>query len=215
MNDILRYMPVFAEGLWGTVQIALVCLCASLPLGLLIGMGRYSRNWYWAVPSRIYVEVFRNTPVLVLIMWFFFAFPTIAPFDVDAYTAATLALTLNSSAFFAEVFRAGIQSLSRGQWDAAKALGMSYRWQMQRVILPQAIKRMIPAITNRWIELFKLTSLASVIAYQDLIHTAKLISSAYFNPVQTFTIAALIYFAMIYPMVRMLYFIEAKLKRSE
>jgi len=148
-------------------------------------------------------------------MWFFFAFPTIAPFDVDAYTAATLALTLNSSAFFAEVFRAGIQSIGRGQWDAAKALGMSYRWQMQRVILPQAIKRMIPAITNRWIELFKLTSLASVIAYPDLIHTAKLIASAYFNPVQTFTIAALIYFAMIYPMVRMLYFIEAKLKRGD
>lgn len=215
MQDLLRMAPVFADGLLGTIRIALVCLCLSIPAGLLVGAGRRSQHWFVAGPARAYVEVFRNTPVLVLIMWFYFAFPTVAPFEVNAYTAATLALALNSSAFFAEIFRAGIQSISKGQWDAAKALGMSYRVQLQRIILPQAIRRMVPAFANRSIELVKLTSLASTIAYHEVIHTSKLISSAYYNPVETFSIAALIYFALIYPMVRAIYWIEGRLKRSD
>ena len=161
MQYALQLVAVLAIGALETIKIAVVALAISLPVGLIVGAGRYSRVKYFRWPATGFVETFRNIPVLVSIMWFFFAFPMLVPFEISAYTAAVLALSLNTSAFFAEIFRAGIQSISPGQWDGARALGMSYRDQMQRIILPQAIRRMVPAFTNRWIELCKLTALAS------------------------------------------------------
>lgn len=216
MNPLLlQLLPVFAAGLWATFRLAFAALCLALPIGLLVGAARTARRRVLSWPARLYVEVFRNTPVLVLIIWFFFAFPTLVPLEIDPFTAAWLALSLNSGAFFAEIVRAGIQSIPRGQWDAAKALGMTYSRQMRRVILPQALKRMVPAITNRWIELFKLTALAATIAYPELLHTARLIASAYYNPLQSFTIAALGYFVLIYPMAQGSFWVERRLRRNE
>jgi polar amino acid transport system permease protein len=152
-------------------------------------------NW----PATAFVEIFRNTPVLVQIMWFFFAFPIISPFDINAFTAAALGLTLNTVAFSSEIYRAGIQSIHKGQWEAAKALGMNYSQQMGRIILPQAVRRMIPAFMNRAVELVKMTSLASVIAYGELMHQAKTISTIEFNPIEMYTSVALIFFVLIFP----------------
>jgi len=154
--------------------------------------------FYW--PATAFVEVFRNTPVLVQIMWFFFAFPIIAPFDINSFTAAALGLTLNTAAFSSEIYRAGLQSIHKGQWEAAKALGMSYPQQMRRIILPQSIRRMLPAFMNRSIELFKMTSLASVIAYGELMYQAKAVSTIEFNPIEMYTSVALIFFAILFPM---------------
>lgn len=186
-------------GLQNTVLLGATCLVLGLFFGLFVGAARYSRNPVFHWPATAFVEVFRNTPVLVQIMWFFFAFPIISPFEIDAFTAATLGLTLNTTAFSAEIYRAGIQSIHRGQWEAAKAIGMSYLQQMRRIILPQAIRRMIPAFMNRAVELMKMTSLASVIAYGELMHQAKTISTIAFNPIEMYTAVALIFFAMIYP----------------
>jgi|TARA_B100000795_G_C22374511_1_gene277346 polar amino acid transport system permease protein len=133
-------------------------------------------------------------------MWFFFAFPIIAPFRIDAFTAASLGLTLNTIAFSSEIYRAGLQSIAKGQWEAGKALGMSYSEQMRRVILPQSIRRMLPAFMNRAVELFKMTSLASVIAYGELVYQAKVISTIEFNPIETYTTVALVFFAVLFPM---------------
>src|SRR5262249_44186624 len=141
-STVLGNWPILGRGLIGTLELTASSLAAGIVLGLLIGTGRYSRNRLLHWPATVYVELFRNTPVLVQIMWFFFAFPILAPFAVSAYTAAALALTLNTSAFAAEIFRAGIQSIGPGQWDAARALGMTYPQQIRRVILPQAVKRM-------------------------------------------------------------------------
>lgn len=186
-------------GLVNTVKLAAVCLSLGLFFGLFVGMARYSRNRLMNWPATAFVEVFRNTPVLVQIIWFFFAFPIIAPFDVNAFTAAALGLTLNTIAFSAEIYRAGIQSISPGQWEAARALGMTYGAQMRRIILPQAIRRMLPAFMNRAVELVKMTSLASVIAYGELMHQAKTISTITFNPIEMYTAVALIFFILIAP----------------
>src|SRR5450759_4442767 len=202
MLHIIQLATVLALGAVGTIKIAIVALVISLPLGLIVGAARYSRAKYLRWPATAFVETFRNIPVLVSIMWFFFAFPILVPFEISVYTAATLALSFNTSAFFAEIFRTGIQSISPGQWDGARALGMSYRNQMQRIILPQAIRRMIPAFTNRWIELCKLTALASTISYHDLMYMTKTIANDYYNPVEMYSICGLIYLAIIYPMVR-------------
>jgi polar amino acid transport system permease protein len=188
---------------------------AGLALGLLVGAARYSRNRLWHWPATAYVELFRNTPVFVQIMWFFFAFPIVAPFAVSPYTAATLALSLNTSAFTAEIFRAGIQSIGPGQWDAARALGMSYPQQLRRVILPQAVKRMLPAFTNRGLELLKMTSLASAVAFPELLYAARTIAAAHFNPIEAYTSVALIYFAMAWPLTQLVYAVERTLRRQE
>src|SRR5262249_28137577 len=108
---VLGNWPILAKGLLGTLELTAASLTAGLVLGLVIGAGRYSRSRLLHWPATAYVEVFRNTPVLVQIMWFFFAFPIVAPFAVSAYTAAALALTLNTGAFAAEIFRAGIPSI--------------------------------------------------------------------------------------------------------
>ena len=205
MQHTWDFSAVFANkqllllGLQNTVLLGATCLALGLFFGLFVGAARYARNLVLHWPATAFVEVFRNTPVLVQIMWFFFAFPIISPFEIDAFTAATLGLTLNTTAFSAEIYRAGIQSIHRGQWEAAKAIGMSYAQQMRRIILPQAIRRMIPAFMNRAVELMKMTSLASVIAYGELMHQAKTISTIAFNPIEMYTAVALIFFAMIYP----------------
>jgi polar amino acid transport system permease protein len=213
--SVLGNWQILARGLVGTFQLAVASLGAGLALGLLVGAGRYSRNRLLHWPATAYVEVFRNTPVLVQIMWFFFAFPIIAPFQVSAYTAAALALSLNTGAFAAEIFRAGIQSISRGQWDAARALGMSYPQQLRRVILPQAVKRMLPAFTNRGLELLKMTSLASAIAFPELLYAARTIATVHFNPIEAYTSVALIYLAIAWPLTQLVYAVERTLRRQE
>jgi polar amino acid transport system permease protein len=197
---ILANWNVLARGLVGTVQLASVCLLAGLAMGLPVGAARYSRNPLFNWPATAFVEVFRNTPALVQIMWFFFAFPIVAPFRVDAFTAAATALSLNTAAFSAEIYRGGIQSIAPAQWEAGRALGMGYLQLMRRVILPQAVRRMIPAFTNRGIELVKMTTLASTIAFAEVLHEGKTLASIHFNPIETYTVVALLFFAMVYPL---------------
>ncbi|HAB37206.1 MAG TPA: ABC transporter permease [Rhodobacteraceae bacterium] len=199
-SSILLYKQLFWIGLQNTVILGSVCLVLGLFFGLFVGAARFSGKLWLYYPATVFVEVFRNTPVLVQIMWFFFAFPIIAPFRIDAFTAASLGLTLNTIAFSSEIYRAGLQSIAKGQWEAGKALGMSYSEQMRRVILPQSIRRMLPAFMNRAVELFKMTSLASVIAYGELVYQAKVISTIEFNPIETYTTVALVFFAVLFPM---------------
>lgn len=214
-SSVFANPQLLGVGLVNTVKLALICLLLGLLLGLFIGMARYSRNplLYW--PATVFVEVFRNTPALVQIMWFFFAFPILVPININAFTAATLGLSLNTAAFCAEIYRGGIQSLAPGQWEAGKALGMNYTQQLRRVILPQAIKRMLPAFTNRGVELIKMTSLASVIAFAELIHQAKSMSTIYFNPIESYTVVALIFFALIYPFVLLVHRLERQMRQSD
>jgi polar amino acid transport system permease protein len=146
-------------------------------------------------------------------MWFFFAFPIVSPFAIDAFSAAALALTLNTAAFSAEIYRGGIQSIAPTQWQAGKALGMTYAQTMRRVILPQAVRRMLPAFTNRGIELAKMTTLASTIAFAELLHEAKTLSAIAFNPIEAFTAVALIFFVLIYPLTLLVQRMELRLPR--
>ena len=210
-STIIAYKALLLVGLQNTVILGVTCLVLGLFFGIFVGAARYSRNpvFYW--PSTAFVEVFRNTPVLVQIIWFFFAFPIISPFEINAFTAAALGLTLNTTAFSSEIYRAGIQSIDRGQWEAAKALGMGYIDQMRRIIMPQAVKRMIPAFMNRAVELMKMTSLASVIAYGELMHQAKTISTIAFNPIEMYSAVALLFFALIYPAALLVQRLEQRL----
>ena len=176
-------------GALGTLRIFAICLVLGLSFGLVVGLGRLFASdacFYW--PATAFVEFFRNTPVLVQILWFYFALPILLPFQISPLAAAALGISLNSAAFSAEIYRGGIQSIDRGQWDGARALGMTAAQAMRRIILPQALRRMMPALTNRGIEIFKMTTLASAIAYVELLQQGKLIASLNFNPIEAYTV---------------------------
>jgi polar amino acid transport system permease protein len=129
--------------------------------------------------------------------------------------AAALGISLNSAAFSGEIFRAGIQSIERGQWEGAQALGMRHAQAMRRIILPQAIKRMLPALTNRAIEIFKMSTLASAVAYVELLQQGKLIASLNYNPIEAYTVIALLFFAFLYPLVQATYVLERWMRRGD
>lgn len=202
-------------GAAGTLRIFAICLVLGLSLGLVVGLGRYARTKWLYLPATVFVEFFRNTPVLVQILWFYFALPILLPFEISPLTAAALGISLNSAAFSAEIYRAGIQSIDTGQWDGARALGMRWDQAMRRIVLPQAIKRMLPALTNRAIEIFKMTTLASAVAYVELLQQGKLIASLNYNPIEAYTAVAAIFLVFLWPLVQFTYVLERRLKRDE
>ncbi|MDP6081562.1 MAG: amino acid ABC transporter permease, partial [Arenicellales bacterium] len=206
---------LLAIGLLGTFKIFIVTCVIGLSLGLLVGIGRYSRAWSIRLPAAVFVEFFRNTPVLIQIIWFYFALPILVPFEINAFTASVMGIALNTAAFSADIYRGGIQSIDRGQWDGGRAIGMSYLQTMRRVIIPQAIKRMLPPLTNRGIEVFKMSTLASIVAYAETIHQAKLISESYFNPIESFSVVALLFFVVLFPIVQVTYLLERRFGKSD
>ena len=213
--SVFEYWDVLLIGLVGTLQLFALTVVLGLGLGLVVGMMRYSANPLVRWPAMTFVEVFRNTPVLVQIIWFFYALPVVIGIEVNAFTAAALGITLNTIAFSAEVFRGGIQSLERSQWEAGKAIGMTYGQTMRRVILPQAIKRMLPPLTSRGIEVFKMSTLASVVAYSETLNQAKLIASYEFNPIESYTVVAILFFLILLPMVQLTYVLERRFGKSD
>ena len=221
MNYRWDFASVFSNtdallaGFAGTLRIFAICLVVGLSLGLVVGLARYSKRKLFYLPASAFVEFFRNTPVLVQILWFYFAMPMLVPFEISPLTAAALGISLNSAAFSGEIFRAGIQSIERGQWEGAYAIGMSPAQAMRRIILPQALRRMMPALTNRSIEIFKMSTLASAVAYVELLQQGKLIASLNYNPIEAYTVIALIFFAVLYPLVQATYVLERKLRQSD
>jgi polar amino acid transport system permease protein len=221
MGQAWDFSTVFANsdalivGAIGTVRLFAICLVAGLGLGLLVGLARYARSRWLNMPASVFVEFFRNTPVLVQMLWFYFALPILVPFEISSLAAASLGISLNTAAFSAEIYRGGIQSIERGQWDGARAIGMGWGQAMRRIILPQALKRMTPALTNRAIEVFKMTTLASAVAYVELLQQGKLIASLNFNPIEAYTTIAVIFFVFLWPLVQFTYVLERRLSRGE
>jgi polar amino acid transport system permease protein len=213
--SVLANTDALLVGAAGTLRIFAICLVLGLSLGLVVGLGRYARNRWLYVPATAFVEFFRNTPVLVQILWFYFALPILVPFEISPLAAAALGISLNSAAFSAEIYRGGIQSIEPGQWDGARAIGMSWWQAMRRIVLPQAVKRMLPALTNRAIEIFKMSTLASVVAYVELLQQGKLVASLNFNPIEAYTAVAVIFFVFLWPLVQASYALERRLSRSE
>ena len=196
--------PVWANadllllGLWHTLQVTGTALAFGIPLGLVLALSRLSPRRVLRWPAGLVIEVFRTTPPLVQLFWFFFALPILTGIEMTPFNAAVLTFSIQSAAFFAEAFRGGIVSVERGQWEAARALGMNPRQVMRRVVLPQAVKRMLPAFLERTIELMKTTTLVATISYADLLFQANEVAQKTFRPLEVFTVAALMYFVVIY-----------------
>lgn len=214
-QSVFDHWFALAIGLGGTLKLFSACLLLGMGFGLIVALGRRSRNRAIRWLSTSFVEFFRNTPVLVQILWFYYALPILVPIEISPYVAATLGISLNSAAYAAEIYRGGIQSIEPGQWEAAKAIGMNALQILRRVVLPQAIRRILPALTNRGIEIFKMSTLASVVAYVELLQQGKLVASLNFNPLEVYTVLAVLFMLILYPLVRVTYAVERHLSRSD
>ena len=211
---LLRYMPLFWKGIAITLAYTAGTILLGLLFGLLIGLARLSPSKLVNAPLVAVIEAFRCTPLLVQIVWFYYALPVILNVQIPATLAATLVLSLYTGAFYAEIFRGGIVSIERGQWDAARALGLR-RWPMMRqVILPQAVRRMVPPFMNQSITQLKNTSLVSTIAVPDLLYQGTLITADTYRPLETYTVVALIYFALLFPATRLVQHYENRLAQA-
>jgi polar amino acid transport system permease protein len=196
---LLRYAPLFWSGILVTLFYTVATISIGLIIGLAVGLARLSRSVLLNIPLVAFIEAFRCTPVLVQIVWFYYALPVLLGIQIPATVAGIMTLSCYTGAFYAEIFRGGIISIEQGQWDAARALGLG-RWpMMRRVILPQAIRRMIPPFVNQSITQLKNTSLVSTIAVPDLLYNGTLVTADTYRPLEVYTVVALIYFALLFP----------------
>ncbi|WP_342429799.1 amino acid ABC transporter permease [Neobacillus sp. FSL H8-0543] len=195
--DILaEYAPFFLEGTLLTIGLSVAGIIIGTVLGLVIGLGKILKNKFLALPFSVYITFFRGTPLLVQIMLIHFAVVPLFLGKTHAIIAAILTLSLNSAAYIAEIFRAGIQSIDKGQMEAARSLGMTHVQAMRYIILPQAIKRMIPPLGNEFIVLIKESSMASLIAAPELLYWGRAMQGQYFRVWEPYLTAALIYLVL-------------------
>lgn len=190
---VFRNIDLLLLGLVNTLKVTGFSLALGVPLGLAVAILRLAPSRLISMPTGLVVDFLRTTPPLVQLFWVFFALPILIGVRIDPFEAAVITLSVQSSAFFAEVFRGGIISIEQGQWEAGRAIGMNYSQLMRRVILPQAVKRMIPAFLERIIELFKTTSLVAAVSYADLLFQANEISQSTYRTVEVYTVAAAMY----------------------
>lgn len=195
--DILaEYAPFFVKGTFLTIGLSFAGIVIGTILGLLIGLGKMMRNKLLALPFSWYITCFRGIPLLVQILLIHFAVVPLFLGKTNAITAAIVTLSLNSAAYIAEIFRAGIQSIDRGQMEAARSLGMNHVQAMRYVILPQAIKRMIPPLGNEFIVLIKESSLAALIAAPELMYWGRAMQGQYYRVWEPYLTAAVIYLVL-------------------
>lgn len=176
MNDILNLMPQILEGLKVTLEVFVVTLALSIPLGIVVALGRLCNIKIISEVAGFYILIMRGTPLLLQIVFIFFGLPIIG-ITFDRFPAAIIAFVLNYGAYFGEIFRAGISSIDIGQYEGAEVLGLSKTQTFFRIILPQGIKRILPAVSNEVITLVKDTALVYVVGLDELLRVGKIASN--------------------------------------
>ncbi len=202
--------PLLLVGAVVTVQITLLSVGLGLCIGLFVGIGRLSTFWPVRALTAVYVDFLRGTPLLVQIFLIYFALPMLTGSRVDPFFAAITACGINSGAYIAEIVRAGIQSIDKGQMEAGRSLGMSWVQTMRYVIIPQAFRRIIPPLGNEFIAMLKDSSLVSVIGFEELTRCGQLIIARTYGSLEIWTSVAIIYLAMTISISRFVAYLERR-----
>lgn len=197
---IPEFLDFFLQAALVSLQLLMGSAVIALALGVVLGQALTSRRGWVRLPARLYVDFFRLTPILVQILAVFFLLPVVTGDRVNALFSGMLALGLNYGAFFAEVFKAGITSVERGQWEAAAAMGMRPLQVLRRVVYPQGLRRMLPPIGNMLITLTKDTSLVSVIGVSELLNTSQSVGAQTFQNIEVLLFISLFYLAVNIPL---------------
>jgi polar amino acid transport system permease protein len=200
--------PLLLEGLWTTILLGVVSIVAGLVSGLLMALARLYGPVFVRVVARVYIDVFRSIPLLVLLVLVYYALPFVG-IRLTSFAAAATALTVVSCAYTAEIFRAGIEAIPKGQFEAAQAIGLGFVSSMRDVILPQAFRIVVPPLTSNCINVLKDTALASVVAMPDLLKQATQAQALAANPTPLIGAAAL-YLLLLLPLVRLVGYFEAR-----
>ena len=210
-----KYYMVYLQGLWGTLWISAVTVLCGTLLGLLIAALRMSRSRLLNSFAGAYIEVLRGTPILLQLYFFWIGLPKLLPFELSDTMCIVVALVINASAYISEIIRAGINAVDKGQWEAARSVGLSEIHMMTHVIMPQAVKNILPALCNEFITTVKGTSLASVFFVGELMTSSKSVQAATFLALQSLTIVGVIYFLLNFILSRLLRVLERRLTASD
>jgi His/Glu/Gln/Arg/opine family amino acid ABC transporter permease subunit len=210
----LSNLEFLVGGVTGTLAVSLCAILLSVFLGALVAMAGLSRRRLFNRVNRFYVELFRAIPLLVLLLWVFYGLPVIIGLQLGVFATGVLSLAISDSAFEAEVFRAGIQSVPKGQIEAAKSLGLSWAQQMRLVVMPQAIKVILPALGNQFVYVLKMSSLVSVIGMQELTRRANELNVNEYRPLEIYTLLVVEYLALILVVSWLVRWLERRMSNS-
>ena len=212
LDQGLSNLYFLISGFWLTISISLTSIFISLVAGLLVAILGFSKNKFLRIIHRVYIEFFRAIPLLVLLLWIYYGLPVVFGLTVGAFVAGIISLSLSDSAFEAEIFRAGIQSVSIGQKDAAKAIGLNKFQEMRLIILPQAVRVILPAIGNQFVYVLKMSSLVSIIGLADLTRKANELVVTVYRPLEIYSFLVLEYLFLIVIISYLIRKLESKLK---
>lgn len=201
-------------GLKYTLLLSMTAILISVVIGLLVALPGLSNQPLWRALNRVYVEVVRAIPILVLILWVYYGLPIVMGIAVNVFWAGVIALALSDSAFEAEIFRAGIQSIERGQIEASDSLGLGYIDRMRYVILPQAIRRVLPPLGNQLVYMLKMSSLVSVIGMEELTRRANELVTSQYRPLEIYTVLILEYLVLILLVSAAVRWFERRLQKA-
>lgn len=209
---VVNSLPLLLEGAIVTVKITAISVGLGLLIGLFAGIARISSFWPVRTLAAVYVDFIRGTPLLVQIFIMYFTLPMLTGMRIDPFVAAITACSVNSGAYVAEIFRAGIESIDRGQMEAGRSLGMSWVQTMRYIIVPQAFKRIIPPLGNEFIAMLKDSSLVSVIGFEELTRRGQLIIARTYGSLEIWLSVAVIYLVMTLTISRFVAYLERRYK---
>ncbi len=210
-----RYGQVYLQGLLGTLCLALITVSAGTVLGTLLALLIYSRYRAFKAFVRLYVWIMRGTPILLQLYFFWIFLPRVLPFELSDTACIIIALIVNSGSYVEEIIRAGIQAVDKGQKEAARCLGLNSTQAMTKVVLPQAVKNILPALGNEFINMIKQASLASVFFINELTTSYKTVLSATYRPIESILIAGVIYLFITTVLSNIMERMETRLRYSE
>lgn len=209
---VIDSLPLLLQGLLMTLKLTTLAVLFGSLIGSIVGVAKVVPNKLIRTVASIYVDFIRGTPLLVQIFILYYGVQALIGHSVDAYTAGLIALSINSGAYIAEIVRAGIQSIDKGQTEAARSLGLTYMQSMMRIIFPQALRRIIPPLGNEYIAMLKDSSLVSVIAIEELLRVGQLLVTRTFRAFEVYIVVALLYLCLTLLISQIVKFAERRLK---
>src|SRR5690625_2902194 len=214
-SQIVPYIPFMLEGVWVTLKFVSMSILIGFVLGTVLALFKITEVPFLKWFADAYTSIFRGTPLILQLMIIYLAIPQLTGYNISPYLSAILAFGLNSSAYVSEIIRAGILAVDKGQTEAAQALGVPYKETMLHIILPQAIKNILPALINEFITLTKESAIVSVIGYLDLMRRAQIVGADIYRNFEPLLFAGLIYWVMVYILTQVGKLVERRLRRGD
>lgn len=215
LEVFVKYRFYYFTGIKITLLLSFGALVIGTSLGSLLSLVRLSKNKLLQLIARAYIEIVRGTPMMVQISLVYFGSYALLGVDMDGFMAALIAVALNSTAYVAEIIRSGIQSVEKGQTEASRSLGLTSGQTMRHIILPQAVKNILPTLGNEFVTLIKETSVASTIGVADLMYASKIVQSTSFQPFTPLVIVAVIYFVFTFTISQLIGVLERRLSHND